>query len=81
MVASSSVERLLGASLGGGPVLDRGPVTGQVVKVAADGAWVAVLGSAVDTPAGPCRGPSVVVGDVVLLIDTPQGPWIAAVDA
>ena len=50
--------------------------TGVVVRVEG-GTFVAELDDDTDQPIGPCRGPLVDVGDVVLVVWTAQGPWIA----
>lgn len=70
----------VGRLLGDGPSrLARPPVTAQVVKVVDGQAWVAPLGTAVDAPIGPCLGPVTVPGDVVLVVFTDAGPWVAQV--
>jgi len=69
------------AFLDGRPqTIDEGPVTAKVVRVAG-GVYVVALDDDERDPLGPCRGPSVQVGDSVLLIWTDNDrPWIAQVD-
>ncbi|MBB3041029.1 hypothetical protein [Nocardioides soli] len=56
-------------------------VTAKVIRV--DGGIHAVaLDDDERHPIGPCRGPAEVqVGDIVLLIETNELPWVAQVDA
>lgn len=57
------------------------PVTGRVVKVTTEGAFVVPLEADTRYPIGPCRGPGgVTEGDVVLLVFTQDRPWVALVD-
>ncbi|MSZ75530.1 MAG: hypothetical protein F2667_00315 [Actinobacteria bacterium] len=59
--------------------ITRDPATARVVRADTSGVWVALIGSDVDTPVGPCRGGAGAgVGTIVLLVYTAQGPWIAA---
>lgn len=56
-------------------------LTAKVVKVAG-GVMVVALDDDTRYPIGPCRGPEVEIGDVVLLVHTANDrPWIAQVDA
>lgn len=57
------------------------PVTGRVVLVDATGSHVAPLDEDVSQPIGPCRGPAVEVGALVLVVFTDHGPWVAQVHA
>lgn len=58
---------------------DDRPFTGQVVLVDDTGIHVAELDEDTQHPIGPCRGPDVEVGDVVLVVWTSHGPWVAQV--
>lgn len=66
---------------------DLTPYTGVVVRVervgASVGAYVAQLGEDTRHPSGPVYGPhvtdSIGAGDVVLVVPTTDGLWIAAV--
>lgn len=59
------------------PAITRGPVTGRVTKVDAQGVWVVPVGGDLRTPVGPCRGPSdIPVGTVVMVIYTQERPWV-----
>lgn len=59
------------------PAITRGPVTGRVTRVDAQGVWVVPVGGDLRTPVGPCRGPSdIPVGTVVMVIYTQERPWV-----
>lgn len=59
------------------PGITRGPVTGRVTKVDAQGVWVVPVGGDLRTPVGPCRGPAdIPVGTVVMVIYTQERPWV-----
>lgn len=59
------------------PAITRGPVTGRVTKVDAQGVWVVPVGGDLRTPVGPCRGPAdIPVGTVVMVIYTQERPWV-----
>lgn len=55
---------------------DDRPVTAEVVLVDDTGIHVAPLGADTAQPVGPCRGPALTVGDLVLLVWTDDGPWV-----
>jgi hypothetical protein len=58
------------------------PVTGTVVRADDSGVWVAPLDGDTRHPLGPCMGAGgCVVDDIVLLIQTDQGPWVAGRDS
>lgn len=69
------------------PASDLTPYTAVVVRVEntgdSIGAYVARLGEDTRYPTGPCWGPHVVetigAGDVVLVVPTDDGLWVAAV--
>lgn len=66
---------------GAPPRIENDAVTAKVVRVAG-GVQVVALDDDTRDPIGPCRGPEVEVGDIVLLIWTANDqPWIAQVDA
>lgn len=56
---------------------------GEVVAIDGSDVYATVLGGDKNHPLGPCRGlrAGVHVGAMVLLVQTPQGPWITAVDS
>lgn len=59
------------------PAITRGPVTGRITKVDAQGVWVVPVGGDLRTPVGPCRGPSdIPVGTLVMVIYTQERPWV-----
>lgn len=56
---------------------------GEVVTVHGSEIYVTVIGGDKNHPLGPCRGikTGVKPGQMVLIVQTPQGPWITAVDS
>lgn len=76
-----AVDDTAGALLGRRPRrISHDPVTAKVVRVDG-GRYVVALDDDERHPIGPCRGPEVAVGDVVLVIWTANDlPWIAQVD-
>lgn len=61
---------------------DYPPATAQIVSVTPRDVFVAPLGGDRQHPIGPCLGKKtgLNVGDIVLLIFTDGGPWIAGKD-
>ncbi|TIC78774.1 hypothetical protein [Nocardioides sp. GY 10127] len=58
---------------------DQAPVTAQIVRTDDSGVWAAQIGDDTRHPVGPCYGGAgLPVGTLVLLVDTDEGPWIAA---
>lgn len=60
--------------------------TAIVVRADESGLWVAAVGDDIRHPVGPCRGgwtpngTRVPPGAVVMLVHTPDGPWVVGVD-
>lgn len=76
-----AIDRDFSRMLDGRPArISEEPVTAKVIRI--DGGVFAVtLDDDERHPLGPCRGPEVTVGDIVLLIWTSNDqPWIAQVD-
>lgn len=55
------------------------PVTARVVRVDPSGVWAAPIDGDTRHPLGPCMGGAgCAVDDLVLIVQTDQGPWVAA---